>query len=143
MKTTEKVFKFKATFLNGLILKMIALSLIISVLMFAVLNIDYSLVFFFSMLIVFCGVLLVFYLNRYDVEIIKITDKNIDIEYFNKSFFKQKRLLISRNDIDIEEKDNGILLLKDLATIGVIREKSLIAEDWDEFIHALAGGQRI
>ncbi|ASB48637.1 hypothetical protein [Alkalitalea saponilacus] len=133
----NRALKFRAVYLNGLFIRMFIVSIVLSLFMFTALDIDYSFIYLFSMIIVFIGVLSVFYLNRKDVEFIEIKDSTVEIHYFNKSFFKKDSLIVLKESLYIRRDENIITLLKDDNIIGLIRKNSLISNSWEEIKIAL------
>ena len=133
----KDTFKLKPVYLERLIWRLVIVGAIISLLVFLALNIDLSFKLSLSMLIVFIGVLIVFYLNKYEPEIITVEDKNFEFSYFNKVFFKRRKCVYAKNEIEVKIGDNIILVSVNGRLIGRIRKKSMEPEDWGQIISHL------
>lgn len=135
----KAVFKFNANYLNRNIWILVIIGLIISLLFFLWVNIDVSYRYFWSMLLVFIGILIVFYLNRNELEQLNIKDEKIELFFFNKTFFKRKMLIYVKQELSIELKNNTIKLSKDNRITGKIRKDSTNENDWNEIVSYFIG----
>lgn len=127
--------KFKAIYLTKALWWLIIIGIIISTSIFLSLNIDLSYRYFFSVVIVFIGIIVVFYLNRNELERLDIDGEKIKLSYFNKVIFKRKPASYTKQDIDTKNINNDIIeLLNNGKLIGVIRKKSLNLEDWEKVV---------
>jgi hypothetical protein len=129
MKTT---IMFKATYLKKALWLLIFIEVAICALIFIALKFDLSYRYFLSMLIVFLGLLIVFYVNRNEPEKIDIEGDKIKISFFNKVFFKRKPCIYSRHDLIFKNHNDIIELFKDNQLIGIIRRSSLSEEGWEK-----------
>ena len=83
--------------------RLIVIGVIVSIILFVGLEIELSYRYFLSMLIVFIGLLIVFYKNKYELEKIKLQGEQIELAFFNKVFFKRKPILCLKHDIEVLE----------------------------------------
>ena len=95
-----------------------------------------ELVYFFSVLICSSAILMLLYKIRLHPYLILIDENNINIEYLNKSFFRQKSFSGNIEDIDIEKIKDRIILSKQNQTIAVIINTSVSKED-EEFLFSV------
>lgn len=131
-KTVRNIeFKFKPIFLNKGFLYLIVTGIIVSLIIFITLSIDITFRYMFSMLIVFAGLLVVFFTNRNEPEKIEIKDNNIHITFFNKVFFKRKPIDVSIQELESNLIENGIIQLTIQGRlIAIARRDALITNDW-------------
>ncbi|NPD44851.1 MULTISPECIES: hypothetical protein [unclassified Lentimicrobium] len=133
--------KFKPAFLNKGFLYLIVIGLIISLIIFITLSIDITFRYMFSALIVFAGLLVVFFINRNEPEKIEIKDNKIYITFFNKSFFKRKPIDFSIQELESKISENGIIHLTNKGKlIAIIRKDALMESDWKELKKLLVSG---
>jgi hypothetical protein len=129
MKTT---YKFKAKYLNKILWRLVIIGLAISLLIFIGLDIDLIYRYFISMMIIFVGILIVFYLNKNEIEQLNIEDEKLELIYFNKVFFKSKPSNYLKLELNIKSNDDIIELYKDNKLISNIRNESTVNDDWDK-----------
>jgi len=126
--------KFKATFLTKAFWVLIIIGVIISIIIFLSLKTDLTYRYMLSMLIVFLGILVVFFVNRNEPEKIEIREGRIQISFFNKVFFKRKPLSYSKQELDIKYNNDDIIkLFKDDKLIVIIRKEAIKTDDWEKF----------
>ena len=122
---------FKPFYLKKLLIAVILLGTFFSVFIFLAINIHITYKYFFLMIFVFVELLLVFYLNRYDIEELSFNN-GIRFKYFNKTFFRMKSQHFDLKDIKaINKNDDKIKVLSKGATVAVIRKCSLDENDWE------------
>lgn len=93
-------------------------------------------VYFLSVLICAIAILILFYRIRFYPYIISISDKNISIEYLNKSFFKQKSFNGNVEDITIRKEGKNIFLSKQNQMLALINADSIEKED-EKFLFSI------
>lgn len=129
----ETTIVFKATYLKKILWILVFIGIATSTLIFIAFKVDLSYRYFLSMLIIFLGLLIVFYLNRNEPEKLDIEGDRIKISFFNKVFFKREPFIYSRNNLTFKDHDENIIeLFKDNQLIGIIRRSSLSEEDWEK-----------
>lgn len=123
--------KFKPAFLNKGLLYLIVTGVIISLIIFITLSIDITFRYMFSSLIVFAGLLVVFFANRNEPDKIEIKDNKIHITFLNKSFFKRKPIYFFIQELESKISENGIIHLTNKGKlIAIVRRDSLTTNDW-------------
>lgn len=127
-------FKFKATYLNKILWIMVLIGLIISLAIFLGLRMDLSYRYFLSMIIIFIGILIVFYLNRNELDQLSINEEELELIYFNKVFFRRNPSTYLRRDLTFVKTDKLLVLYKDNKTIGTIRKVSTDNQNWDKLL---------
>ncbi|NOX85095.1 MAG: hypothetical protein GXO86_03870 [Chlorobi bacterium] len=131
--------KFKPTFLNKGFLYLIVIGVIISLIIFITLRIDITFRYMLSTLIVFVGLLFLFFVNRNEPEKIEIKDKKIYITFFNRSFFKRKPIEFSIHELESKISEDGIIHLTNKGKlIAIVRKDALIDNDWKKIKELLA-----
>jgi cell division protein FtsW (lipid II flippase) len=124
--------KFKAIFLKKAFLLLVVVGVIISLLIFIFLDVDFIYKYMLSMLIIFSGIFVIFFLNRNEPERIKIKEDRIQFAFFNKVFFKRTPVSYSIKEINLESHDNDIMrLFKNEELFAVIRKEAIKTEDWE------------
>lgn len=124
--------KFKATYLAKAFLWLIIIGILISSVIFLGLKLDLSYRYFFSMVIVFSGILIAFYLNRNELERLDVNVEQITLSFFNKVFFKREPISYARKDIETKHVNGIIEIFYKGELIGMIRKESLTLEDWEK-----------
>jgi len=110
---------------------MLLIDLILSIAIFFSLNIDLAYEYFISMLLVFFSLLVVFYLNRLELDKIIFNNK-VTIRYVNKFFFKRKPHELKKENLKVYEvNDSKLKIIINYKVIGFLRKKSLSKNDWD------------
>jgi hypothetical protein len=122
--------KCKASHLNRAFKKLIIISVILCTLIFLEFNMDLSFRYLLSVIFVFTGLLIVFFLNKYEIEKINLQDEIIELTYFNKIFFKKKPYSCKKQDVKTKMHKNIIVLYKANHIIGRIHNNSVCNEDW-------------
>lgn len=124
--------KFKAIFLKKAFLLLVVVGVIISLLIFIFLDVYFIYKYMLSMLIIFSGIFVIFFLNRNEPERIKIKEDRIQFAFFNKVFFKRTPVSYSIKEINLESHDNDIMrLFKNEELFAVIRKEAIKTEDWE------------
>lgn len=129
-----KKFVFTAKYLSNLLIKMIIPCVIISLILFLTLEIKFSYKYLISMMIVFAGILSVFYQNRYDVQEFNVNEGELEFSYFNKTFFKKEKVKKSNVNIKIDVKNDEVTFSDINEVIGIIRKCSTDEEKWNELV---------
>lgn len=127
MKTT---IIFKATYLKKILWTLVFIGIVSSALIFVAFKFDLSYQYFLSMLIIFLGLLIGFYLNRNEPEKLDIEEDRIKISFLNKVFFKKEPCIYLRDNLISKEYDDIIELFKDNQLIAIVRRSSLSKKDW-------------
>ena len=123
--------RFEAIYLKKAFWWLFSIGFVISIFIFLGFKIDLSYRYSLSVFIVFLGIIVVFYLNRNELEELSIMGDEIKLSYFNKVFFKRKSARYTKHNIDIKKVDNDIIeILNNGERIGVIRKRSMNSEDW-------------
>jgi len=133
--------KFKPAFLNKGFLYLIVIGVIISLIIFITLSIDIAFRYMLSTLIVFAGLLFLFFVNRNEPEKIEIKDNKIYITFFNRSFFKRKPIDFSIQELESKISEDGIIHLTNKGKlIAIVRKDALMENDWEKIKELLASG---
>ena len=128
---TKREINFNPILLKKLIYIMLLIDLILSIAIFFSLNIDLAYEYFISMLLVFFSLLVVFYLNRLELDKIIFNNK-VTIRYVNKFFFKRKPHELKKENLKVYEvNDSKLKIIINYKVIGFLRKKSLSKNDWD------------
>lgn len=127
-------FKFKAKYLNKIIWIMVLFGLIISLAIFFGLRMDLSYKYFLSMIIIFIGILVVFYLNRNELDQLSINEEELELIYFNKVFFKRTPSTYLRQNLTFVKTDKLLVLYKGNTKIGIVRKVSTDNQNWDKLL---------
>jgi type IV secretory pathway VirB3-like protein len=126
----DVTIKFKAFFLKKALIWLAVIGVPLSFFIFLLIKIGFIYLYFLSMFIVFVGLLIVFYLNKYDLESIKIQGEHIEFKFFNKAFFKRKPYECRKQAITSRLKEDIIELHKDKKMIVKIRSSAASEKDW-------------
>jgi len=132
----NKVIRFSQKKFSRNVLSIVISSLILYFILAYLLQEFKELAYFLSALVCFISILVLFYKIRYYPHTLVILDDSINIEYLNKSFFRQKPFSGNIVDIDIEKEKNRIILSKQNQTIAVISRGSVSKED-GEFLFSV------
>lgn len=133
--------KFRPAFLNKGLIYLIVTGVIISLIIFITLRIDITFRYMISALIVFAGLLIVFFFNRNEPEKIVFKDSKIFITFFNKSFFKRKPVDFSIQELESKISENGVIYLTNRGKIiAIVRKDALMENDWKELRDLLTSG---
>jgi hypothetical protein len=125
------VINFKASFLNKCILWLILIGVFVIGILFLTLNIAPEYIYFLSMLFIFSGILIVFYLNRFEPTQIQLVSGHLTVSFFNKFFFKKKEANYSKSELKASIKNDIITLSKNNLTVIIIRKASLDLKYWE------------
>ena len=130
MKT---IIKLKPFFLTKALWYLVFIGCAICFLFFIFIKIDISFLYFLSMLVIFSGLLIVFYMNRNEPEKIKIEGEKVEFTFFNKVFFKRKICVCQKQELEsFQGKDGVIKLYKEKHLVSKIRSSALSNEDWEK-----------
>ena len=121
---------FKGSYFNKCMIWLISIGVLISAVVFLTLNIVIEYKYFLSIFVVFIGIMIVFYLNRFEPDSIKISNEKIEISYFNKSFFKRKPGSYAISELKVSNKNDMLILSNNAETIGILRKDALDQENW-------------
>ena len=86
------------------------------------------------MMIVFTGILSVFYQNRYDIQELNVNEGELEFSYFNRTFFKKGKVKKSNVNIKIDIKDDEVTFSDVNEVIGIIRKCSTDEGKWNELM---------
>jgi hypothetical protein len=125
-----KTIKFKPFFLTRALWVVVFAGFVLSLMLFLFLAVDLTSIYALSMVIVFLGLIIAFYLNRNEPELIEINDNEIRVQYLNKFFFKRKPFVASVSDFKIIKTENEIMLI-DKQPVLQIRKRSVTTDDWN------------
>lgn len=131
----KEVIKFKAGYLNKLLGIYLSLSLLISVLIILRLDVDFIDGYIISMTITLSGLMVVFYLNKYEVEEIILTNENLEFYFINKFIFRRKTLNCLKSEINVKINQDIILIYKDSRLIAKVRKNSININSWEFLIN--------
>lgn len=106
------------------------IGIVLSLVLFLCLKIDLSYRYFLSMILVFIALLVVFYMNKEELEKICIIENKLEFHFFNKVFFKRKPCICDKQDIETQINDDTIIIFKDKKIIARIRSTSISNEVW-------------
>ena len=81
-----KIVNFKGVYFNKCMIWLIFICILISIITFLTLNIAIEYKYLLNMTVVFIGIMTIFYLNRFELECVKINNEKIEIIFFNKFF---------------------------------------------------------
>lgn len=135
MMKTE--FIFKAIYLNRLLWRVVVIGTILSLFIFIGLDIDISFRYFLSMLIVFTGLLIVFYRNRHDLHKLSIEEDTVELIYFNKVFFKKTPSSHTLASLNTKLNTDAIEFSENSKIIGLARKGAIDPAEWEELISRL------
>ncbi len=102
----------------------------LSLMLFLLLPFDLTTLYALSMFMVFIGLLIVFYLNRNEPEMIEINGNEFKVHFFYQIFFKRKPIVASINDFKVKKNENAILLFEKQKVLQ-IRKRSVTLDDWN------------
>lgn len=128
----------KASYLTKCIWWLIIIGVLLSSIIFLTLNIDLEYRYFLSMIFVFIGILIVFYLNRFEIEKIQFSKEKITLTFYNKFFFKKEPESYSKQEVKVKNKDSVLILYFNNNKIGIVRKDSLNSSDWQAFKEAIS-----
>jgi hypothetical protein len=77
------------------------------------------------------GVFWMFYLNRNEVYTLIIDGEMLHLDFFNKSIFKRKELVLERSDLTAQANDSMIELFYENKHIANIRKVSMKTDEWE------------
>lgn len=77
------------------------------------------------------GVFWMFYLNRNEVYTLIIDGEMLHLDFFNKSIFKRKELVLQRSDLTVQANDSMIELFYENKHIANIRKASMKPDEWE------------
>lgn len=95
----NKIIKCKAVMLKKYFKWLIAIGVFLSLAIFLCLSINLSYGYLIAMILVFGGLLVSFYLNRNELEIIEIEETKISLIFLNKIFFKKETLNYQKDEL--------------------------------------------
>jgi cytochrome c biogenesis protein CcdA len=130
----RETFKFKATYLNKIIWTMVLIGLIITLAIFLGLRMDLICRYFISMIIILMGILIVFYLNRNELDQLNINEEELELIYFNRVFWKRPPSTYLRRNLTFVKTDELFVLYVDNKTIGTVRKVSTDNQSWDKLL---------
>lgn len=135
----NKIIQFSQKTFSRRLLLIIVISAVICILLAFLLKEYKELVYFLSVLICGTAILILFHSTRFYPHILSILDSNMNIEYLNKSFFRQKPFSGNVEDISIEKKGKELILYQrnEKRVIAIINENSISKEDEDELIRLI------
>ena len=125
----DKVIKFSQKQFTKNILFIIVVSLITFFIFIFYLWRYKELAYFISSAICFVSILILFNKIKYYPYIIIISNESINVEYLNKSFFKQNPFNGNIEDLSIEKNKNKIILYKQEKIVSEILQNSINKED--------------
>jgi hypothetical protein len=127
------VILFKGYYFNKCLIWLYSIGILISAVIFLVFNFAIEYRYFICMIFIFTGIMIVFYLNRFEPASIKFSNEKIEVSYFNKFFFKKNQGIYSKDEIKILNKEDIFTLSNNTGIVAIIRKKALDAEDWGTF----------
>jgi hypothetical protein len=127
----KEIINFRPSYLTKGIWLLIIIGGCSSLSIFLILDVEMSYRYLLSMIIIFIGILILFYVNRFEPELLSIDDETIHIDYFNKSLFKRKRTTILLNKITVSSEDAIIKIFNDKTLEAVIRKNAVEVEKWE------------
>ena len=77
------------------------------------------------------GVFWMFYLNRNEVYTLIIDGEMLHLDFFNKSIFKRKELVLQSSDLIVQANDSMIELFYENKHIANIRKASMKSDEWE------------
>lgn len=77
------------------------------------------------------GVFWMFYLNRNEVYTLIIDGEMLHLDFFNKSIFKRKELVLERSDLTAQANDSMIELFYENKHRANIRKASMKSDEWE------------
>ena len=125
----DKVIKFSQKQFTKNILFIIVVSLITFFIFIFYLWRYKELAYFISSAICFVSILILFNKIKYYPYIIIISNESINVEYLNKSFFKQNPFNGNIEDLSIEKNKNKIILYKQEKIVSEILQNTINKED--------------
>lgn len=128
----DETIKIRAVSLRKSLVWLAIISVPLCVFLFLWVEIDFIFSYILCMVFVFIGLLIVFYLNKKELEKIKIEDDKIKLTYFNKVFFKKKPIECLKHDIEVRMQENTIELCKSKNIIAKVHITSVNEDDWQK-----------
>lgn len=122
--------RFNSIFLIQNFKWLVIIGSVMCAVLFFFLKIDLSYCYFLCMLIIFTGLLIVFYKNKNEPEKINIEGERIEFSFFNKVFFKRKDCIFQKQYLRSQVKEDVIELFEEDLIVAKIRKISLRSEDW-------------
>ncbi len=129
----ENEIRLKAVFLTKALWLLVIVGVITSIIIYIFLEMNFTFQYLLSMLVVFSGILVVFFINRNEPEKIEIKKGKIKIVFFNKVFFKQRPISYSKIELNQISDNNIIKLFKDDVLVVNIRKEAVRIKDWEYF----------
>lgn len=134
----SQFIRFKPSFLTKGIWLSIVICGCLSLMIFLRLNIELEYRYLLSMIIVFIGILIVFYINRFEPSHIQIDNETICIDYFNKAFFKRKAVTFSKDKLSVSSRVDRIKVYTEDTLQAIIRKECLDLKDWEALKNVFA-----
>ena len=125
------VIKLNAVLQNKLLKWVVILGVMVSALLFLFLKIEWTFIYFLSILFIFSGIVGSFYLNRNEPETIIIEENIIKFSFFNKFLFVREDCFFKKECLLFQENESSIELLNNGRRVVIIRKKSLSKNDLD------------
>lgn len=128
----NEIIKCKTLYFENILKKFILICLAVSVLIFFGLDVDISYRYFLSMILIFSGLLIVFYINRDEPELIKCYDDKLEFTFFNKVFFKREPLIYEIENLKFDTNEEMIKVFTDKELIAIIRKSAISLEEFEK-----------
>ncbi len=124
------IIKCRAVMLARYFKLLVVIGVILSMAIFLFLNINLSYRYLIAMVLVLGGLLISFYLNQNELEMIKIEGIRISFIFINKVFFKKKTCNYQRDELQQKYCEESIDIYRQHQFIAKIRKTALEQEDW-------------
>lgn len=91
--------------------------------------------YFISMVLLFCSILYVFYLNRFELLLLGIEQNELHLGFINNSFFKRNEIKINQDQVRVKRDINKLIFFIDGHQQAIVRKSAVSEIDWNKLLN--------
>lgn len=130
------IIKCKGVLLSKNILIMMAIMILVSTILYLVLPIHASFLYLISMVIMFCSIVYVLYLNRFELLMIGIDQENVHLSFVNNSIYRRTDIKTTKSQITLRQDADKLMFFMDGHQQAILRRSAVAGSDWESVIQA-------
>jgi hypothetical protein len=127
--------KCKAVLLNKMTITMVVSTGALALALFLIFPAVKGYLYGVSMIVMFCSLIYVFYLNKLELLVIAIESDMVRLNFVNNTIYKRKNIIIRKEQITLKQETDKIIFFIDGEQQAIVRKKAVDVSDWEKLLH--------
>ncbi|TWF32862.1 hypothetical protein FHW36_113117 [Chitinophaga polysaccharea] len=128
------IIKCKGVFLNKMVIITMISGGLISLGLYLLFPGVKGYLYFMSMVLLFCSIIYIFYLNRFELLMLGVEQNELHLSFINNSFFKRHEIKVDQAQVRVKQDGDKLTFFIDGQQQAIIRKSAISEIDWNKLL---------